>query len=211
MSGAAWEWRAFAGARGLPDLTEATGDVADRFGVGSGTGGKALVTEEVDAYLLIEGVRDNLKLRSGCLEIKRRVDDGAAAPLSQWADKEIWRFPLDRGRTEDLWASFATLRAGAAALATADSFVAELRQRHEVVPIVVRKRRTRLELGAARLELADVEVTGAAPLRSYCIDGYDRGAVADTVTRSGLAGAAIVASYPELVHALRSGALKAAS
>jgi hypothetical protein len=67
----------------------------------------------------------------------------------------------------------------------------------------VRKRRLRLDLGAARLEIADVANPGRPLLRSFCVDGYEL----DGRARRGRGAArseghAAALGYPELIQAL---------
>lgn len=187
---AAWEWRAFAPARGAAALDEAAAELARRLGVRS----PARAMDEDDRYLVLPGMRHNLKLRAGLLEAKRRVDD--AGTCSLWEDKVSWTFPLADAAA--VWAFTGRDDPPARRLDCVEDLVAAMHARE----VRVRKRRLRLELGAARLELADVTVPGAPPLRSCCVDGYDLGAVRETVAGTAVDRGLSPMSYPELLQAL---------
>jgi len=195
---AAWEWRGFARALNAGALESVTADLAGRLNVARPT--RAL--DEDDLYLARPGLRHNLKLRAGQLEVKRRLDEAGGA-VSLWADKELWSFPLaaEASRALRSWLPPRT-PANEEDIASEAALLDRVQTCEQARAVRVRKRRLRLDLGAARLEIADVAIPGRPLLRSFCVDGYELEAVRDVVARSALEGHAAALGYPELIQAL---------
>jgi hypothetical protein len=194
---AAWEWRGFWAARAPTGLLELATPLAGRLG----TDAPSRVVAEDDLYIVLPGQQHNLKLRRGALELKvlaRRLPDG----YSLWQDKQVWRFPLDREDSAQLWRRLPEeCRQPIARLDSPEELIWHLTERGmrpEIVP--VGKRRVRLRWRQARLELAHLELPHNVRMFSACAEGRELDWVRKLVTRSRLPVQGRSLSYVELLQ-----------
>lgn len=191
----AWEWRAFRPANApesLPDLIKGLQPETSQV--------SASVYHEEDLYLVIPGCPHNLKLRSGALEAKWRVEFRPGG-YSLWADKEVWPFPLGPGPLGALAAIARRRCVVDRPIESPTDLIDWLRTiipGVAVVPLV--KQRARYVLGGARLEAAHLRLPGNGQWYSVCVDGYDLRSVKDLVRRGRLLQWGRSMSYIDLLH-----------
>lgn len=165
--GAAWEWRAFQpGASGSHSRSQ--GGWPDRL-----RNAPVEWWQEEDTYLVLPGLRHNLKLRSGVLEIKRWLQDQPGG-YALWHDKEQWPFPLSREQCRMLMPILTGEVGRAPGLESAADLIRWLRTGATGLGVwVVQKERSRLQVDGARVELARLRLPGVGRWHSICVDGYD--------------------------------------
>lgn len=157
---------------------------------------------EQDLYLVLPQCDHNFKLRSGALEMKWRVEQRAGG-YSLWQDKVVWTFPLaDETAAQVAWAACQRqVRVQDRRIGSAQALVAWLRHLEpqlQVIPVL--KQRARLDLGGARLEVAEMVLHQGNSLLSICVDGYHLPAVRAVVHRSGLIGWGRPMGYVEMLR-----------
>jgi hypothetical protein len=143
------------------------------------------VMDEADTYLIAPGMRHNLKLRRGALELKQRRPYRRAG-WTQWLDKVVLTFPLLDEAVRLVWVAITGRQPrGLQAFATCEELIAGLTHTDSRLLVVpVSKRRLRLDDGHARLEIADLVLPNGERFVSVCADGYEVDAVEILVERA---------------------------
>ena len=175
---AAWEWRGFLPAEGpVTDADLLALAVQAALAIQVPAPATSAAVPESDMYLIRPGLRHNVKVRHGALEVKEQIDEQSGG-YSLWLDKVTYPFPLAPDQAGHLRALLGLPRRGRfRPAASPDHLIARLRQ-HGFTPVGVDKLRVRLESGGARLEIAGVTVHGSGRWwLSLCADGYDLPAV----------------------------------
>lgn len=194
---AAWEWRGFCPAGNELSLAER----AAEFGAALGLPVPVAVAMETDTYLVLHGMRNNLKLRRGALEVKRFVTRQRRG-YSLWEDKVIWTFPLTAEQGALLWTLLppGCGPAPEATVASLEDLVTLLRAHDDSLAFVpLKKQRIRFDNGAARLELATLETPAGERWFTGCVDGYHLPAVRTLVRQSHVAAGMRVMDYVDFL------------
>jgi hypothetical protein len=149
-------------------------------------GGEPLIRESAEVYLLSARSPDqNIKIRSGQLDIKRRVDQRHG--FEQWAPVGKWAFPLDETARLALGQALGLDEAVAASDARdPDALVAALcGGGRERVRVNLFKRRFGFEFDGCLSEYAEVTINGAA-LSTVCVESSELDAARQLAARLGL-------------------------
>jgi hypothetical protein len=164
-----WEWRCFQLLHDHAYFQEAVDQLSRQMG-------PALLQDvmaEVDDYLVLPGVRHNLKFRRGKLELKRELELQADG-FSYWSDKKAWQFPLSAKKSAAIW-SLIPLKSGPPAeIASPGELLGLLRKDQPGSTILhVSKRRARFQVDSVRFEIADLVLFGDLRFRSFSAESPD--------------------------------------
>lgn len=185
--GAAWEWRLFGPGREAPVIPGLTGQPEER--------------SELDHYLVVPGVRHNIKFRGGDIEVKRLLETRSQG-FQLWQDKEIFSLPASSGQVAAL-GKLMNVDCEGADVTTAEHLISYLARFQEALRTVnVTKRRVRWHLpGGCRLELAHICIGEQAEYWSFCADSYQVEPLTRLVESLPVPAGSFTMSYVEFLQA----------
>lgn len=133
---------------------------------------RALVEEENDIYLVVQGLEDNIKWRDGALEIKRIMEDKGY--LKAFHTKETHFFPIF---PETIISLFPFAGVPDEPLRDLHSLVAFLQKTREVRQVPVKKYRQKIKFkDQTRVEICQLSVEGEICC-SICVEGLNYPAI----------------------------------